>query len=308
MRCRNFRRAGQLGLLMAVLHIAGCGGTSTPPNLNVTTPVPDHLYVTTAAGQILQFTLPLTNTSTPLVTVQTTLNSFGLAVDSNGNLAVADIGGNLAIYRPPLTGSSTPTAIFGNGTFSSVGSIGFDTTGKLFAVGGIPLSTGEAVNIFSPPFSATTTPSQTLSISGLNVGGLDSSGNLYLNTGSSPGTCGVAVLAQPYTGTPSTLVSSFCNDGLFQRAVVADQLLFTDHQESCVETITVVPLPGSSGVAGSAPSSCSFGPFTADRNGNLYVADTVANTISVFAQPISNGAAAVIVANVPGVHAMAAGK
>jgi hypothetical protein len=244
MRSRNFRGGVQLALFVVVLYIAGCGGTSTPPNLNVTTPASDHLYVTTAAGQILQFTLPLTNTSTPSVTVQTTLNAFELAVDSNGNLAVADIAGSLAIYRPPLTGLSRPTATFANGTFSSVGSIGFDTTGKLFAVGETPLSPGEAVNIFLPPFSATTTPSQTLSISGLNVGGLDSSGNLYLNTGSSPGTCGVAVLAQPYTGTPSTLVSSFCNDGGFQRSVVADQLLFTDHQESCVENYYRCSLAG----------------------------------------------------------------
>jgi len=308
MRCPNFRGSLQLALFVVVLYIAGCGGTSAPPNLNVTTPASDHLYVTTATGQILQFTLPLTNTSTPSVTVQTTLNAFGLAVDSNGNLAVADIAGSLAIYRLPLSGSSTPTATFANGTFSSVGSIGFDTTGKLLAVGGIPLSPGEAVNIFSPPFSATTTPSQTLSISGLNVGGLDSSGNLYLNTGSSPGRCGVAVLAQPYTGTPSTLVSSFCNDGMFQRSVVAAQLLFADHHESCVETINVVPLPGSNGVAGFAPSSCSFGAFTADRNGNLYVADTLANTISVFVQPVSGGAPAAIVSNVPGVRAMATGK
>ena len=303
MRSCSSRLIVQLVLSVFVLYLSACGDNAASSNSSGSTA--EHLYVTTATGQILQFILPLTSASTPSVTVLTNGSPIpvGVAVDSNGNLAVTELGGNLAIYHPPLTSSSTPAAIFPNGTFPSVGSIGFDTTGNLFAVG-VTAGVSEGVNIFSPPFSSASTPSKALSISGLSVGGLDSSGNLYLDTGSGFGPCGIAVLAQPYTGTPTTVVSRTCNDGMFGQVVVADNLLFARLQAP-PGSIDVFPLPGSTATAGGIFIN---GAFTADSNGNLYVATSL-NDIEVFAPPLSISIVPTVsVANVSGVNAMAVGK
>lgn len=293
-----------------VLYLSACSGNTVSSNSNASNPAPEHLYVIASTGQMLQFTLPLTSASTPSVTVPSTgsLSPILVAVDSNGNLAVTGTGGNLAIYRPPLTGSSTPAAVFPNGTLVFAAPIAFDSKGNLFA-GGSVTSVGpvDTVNIFSPPFSSASTPSQVLSISRWS-GGLDSNGNLYLVFGLNVGPCGIDVLAPPYTGTPSTFVSRTCVDGNFGGGVVADNQLFVDFFDSNIVVINDLPLPGSTATSGGLTFSSLSGTFTADSNGNIYLANNSSNTISVFAPPFSSTSPTVTVSNVPAIVGMAIGK
>jgi len=290
-----------------VLGLSACGGNAGSSNSTGSTA--EHLYVTTATGQILQFTLPLTSTSTPSVTVPSTggLSPFEVAVDSNGNLAVTDLLGNLAIYHPPLTSSSTPAAVFPNGAFISAGPIAFDSNGNLFAAGKNTGTGGGGLNIFAPPFSSASTPSQVLSVA--FSGSVDSNGNLYSGFGGGVGPCGIAVLAPPYTGAGSVFARQTCIDGGFGKTLVADNLLFATFTTSCSAVIEAFPLPGSTATVGGVSGGCDFGTFTADSNGNLYITSRTFNTISVFVPPFfSSSVPSMSLSNLFMINGMAAGK
>ena len=121
-------------LLLYAMCLSACGGSnSTSSNSNSTSA--QHLYVANGS-EILQFALPIKNTSTPSVVLNpASPPAFALAVDSQGNVATADGSGNVAIYNAPLSSSSTPSATFKNGAFAFNSLMTFNASGDLFVAG-----------------------------------------------------------------------------------------------------------------------------------------------------------------------------
>src|SRR5215471_363979 len=188
--------------LLAALVIASlvaCGGG----HLRIPPPPPQHLYVgnDNASGQILQYTLPITSSSTPSLTLanSNTVNLVAVAVDFNGNLADSDLAGNIAIFNAPLTSSTTASAAFKNGT-SLAAQLVYNSAGDLFAT-----TQSNKVNLFTHPLSSSSTPSLGITDASLvSAFGatLDPSGNLYVTN--NPGAGGtIEVFAPPYTSAPT---------------------------------------------------------------------------------------------------------
>ena len=69
-----------------------------------------HPRASQNAGEILLYTLPLSNSSTPSATIPFAQSPIGLAFDAAGNLYAAEgfIGGGVAVFNAPLSSSSTP--------------------------------------------------------------------------------------------------------------------------------------------------------------------------------------------------------
>jgi hypothetical protein len=206
---RALGRSAHLSILaLSMAPVLGCSGSSTSNLTPSPTPSPtssnEHLYVSTNSGQLLQFPLPLTSTSTPSVTLSNVVNpGFGLAVDSSGNIATADRAGNVAIYTTPLTNSSTPTATFHDGgLFPNLG-IAFDASGALF------VPDGSAVEVFTPPFSSTSVPSRVISLpanlGGPSAVGFDRAGNLYVASEAGLTNTFTSILPLQYTSISSTV-------------------------------------------------------------------------------------------------------
>ncbi len=152
-------------------------------------------------GVIQEYSLPISASSTPNFSIASN-NVSALGIDAKGNLAAGAFGGALTFFPAPLSGSSTPSATFNNGT-TGVAQIAFTAAGDFFTS-----AFGNKVNLFTHPFSNASTPS--MSITNANIMSaqgvaVDAAQNLYIsnNGGSGSNTYGnVIVYTPPYTGLP----------------------------------------------------------------------------------------------------------
>ncbi|HLJ85271.1 MAG TPA: hypothetical protein VKZ53_00520 [Candidatus Angelobacter sp.] len=267
--------------------LMGCGGNSTASPLPVSS---QHLYVgvgslaASGSGEIQQFTLPITDTSTPTVRLPMSFVS-GLAVDSNGNIAAGDGAGNLEIFKAPLSGTTTISAAFSNG-FAN-GQPAFSAAGDLF------VTDDNNVDVFAPPFTSASTPSQVIGVitaSGFNRGAaLDANGNLILsNLGGAVSTVqsNLLVLAPPYIG--PAIATPFQADTFYMSVALSSTQLFVvsalGNQRIDVYNL---PITANSEPAFSITSGLSLPKSVAlDSNGNLYVGNLV--NITAYSAPLSS--------------------
>ncbi|MEA2785164.1 MAG: hypothetical protein QOF71_1268 [Candidatus Eremiobacteraeota bacterium] len=285
--------------------MAGCQGASAnaPPVFVPTpspspTPAPQHLYVggNNAPASILQFTLPVTATSTPNFAIAAGNYVVTVAVDVSGNLAAGDSAGNLKFFAAPLSGASTPAAAFKNGPAATDWQNVFAATGELFAATG-----GNAVNRFTPPFANASTPSATIANPALTsaIGtAFDAAQNLYISNVGPTGS-NIFVYAPPYTGVPIVTpiqpgILGMGPSAAFYRhlAVSATQLFVSSASGSGRVDVYALPITAASAPAFAITNSMA-GPegLALDAAGNLYVANFNAYTIRVYAPPFSASSA-----------------
>lgn len=303
-----------------IIFLASCSNNSTnsspPPGCsNNLTPPPitsQHLYAgvlpfRSGDQRILQFTLPLTATSTPTVTVSTAVFAAGLAVDANGNIAVGAIGdqsGRLAVFQAPLSNSSTPSAVFQNGASAGNGGLAFSAEGDLFA----PSFDPPFINLFTPPLTLASTPSHVIADSRLKQVGaakLDSSGNLIVsNFDANAAGSNLVVFTPPCTGT-SLVTPLQAASRYVGIALSSTQLFVADFSQQRVDVYNL-PLTASSGPAFSITNGLSNPRSVAfDSGGNLYVGNSVTSLengtgfINVYNQPLSASSAPSVVVTVP---------
>ena len=267
-----------------IVCITGCADTSPIK----TTSTPQHLYVgnDNASGQIFQYTLPITSTSTPVVTV-TSSNVVAVAVDSNGNLGVGDNAGHLSFFSAPLTNASTPSATFNNGTATNDGQTAFDSAGDLFAS-----NVSTKVNVFTHPVSSASTPSQAITDASLvsTIGAaFDSAGNLYVSNAGTGGGTGSTLLvyASPYSGAP--IITPNVATTAYRKIALTSTQLFVASVAGSTGRVDVYNLPIT---ASSAPAFAITNVNTpeglaTDSSGNLYVGNLSDATIRVFTPPFS---------------------
>jgi hypothetical protein len=272
----------RLSIAIVILSLTACGGSSTP----VAT---EHLYVGNdkAGASILQFTLPITSTSTPSVTVAPTTgtaNLTALALDAAGDLATADNAGHLAIFKAPITSSSTASATFSNGTASNDGQLAFNTAGALLAA-----TVSTKVNVFNPPLSNTSTPAQSVTDASLTsaIGAaLDSSGNLVVSNAGA-GSSTLTVFAPPFSS--ASFVTPAAAGTAYRKVALNTNQLFVASVSGTTGQIDVYNLPLSASSAPvfsmtnvNVPEALAF-----DSHGNLYVGNLGDATIRVFTPPFS---------------------
>jgi hypothetical protein len=285
----------------ALVLIAGCNGSnSVPPSVVPTptpiptpiptaTPVPQHLYVgnDNGAGQILQYTLPLTAASVANFGVASA-NNVSVAVDGTGNLIAGDFAGHLTFFPAPLSAASVPTATFKNGSATNNGQIAVTAAGDIFAA-----TDGVAVNGFTHPFTNASTPSSTITnAAGTNAVGaaLDASANLYVSNAAT--TSNLFVFAPPYTGAPITTPALAAT--AYRKIAVSSTQLFATSVAGTTGRVDVYTLPIT---AASAPAfAITTGMNTPegialDAAGNLYVGNVNNATITVYAPPFSAASA-----------------
>jgi serine/threonine protein kinase, bacterial len=284
---------------LAVL-VAGCNSSNAvPPSVTATpiptpsptpTPAAQHLYVGSdnAAGQILQYNLPLTASSTANFGFASA-NNTAVGVDASGNLVAADNAGNLTYFPAPLSAGSVPTATFKNGSSTTNGQIAVTTAGDIF------VTTQRAiVNGFTHPFTNSSTPSSTLTSAGMTgaIGAaFDTSGNLYVS--STPTTSGnLFVFAPPYTGAP--IATPVLAGAGYRKIAVSSTQLFATSVAGTTGRVDVYALPIT---AASAPAfAITTGLNTPegialDAAGNLYVGNLSNATITVYTPPFSAASA-----------------
>jgi hypothetical protein len=275
----------RLSVAIVILSLTACGGSSKPGAPGAT----EHLYVGNDAGSasILQFTLPITSASTPSVTVAPTTgtaNLTALALDAAGDLATADNAGHLAIFKAPITSSSTASATFSNGTASNDGQLAFNTAGALLAA-----TVSTKVNVFNPPLSNTSTPAQSVTDASLTsaIGAaLDSSGNLVVSNAGS-GSSTLTVFAPPFSN--ASVVTPAAAGTAYRKVALNTSQLFVASVAGTTGQIDVYNLPLSASSAPvfsmtnvNVPEALAF-----DSHGNLYVGNLGDATIRVFTPPFS---------------------
>ena len=205
----------RLFAIVFIVCLSACGSSDNQPLQQ------QHLYVgnDNSPGQILQYTLPITSTSTPTVTI---------AADNVTCLAV-DAAGNLWIFNAPLTSASTASATFNNGLTVGNGQILFNSAGDLFAA-----TEDTSVNLFTPPLSSASTVSQTItdaSITSAIGAALDASGNLIVSNGNN-----LAVFAPPFTAAPT--VTPTVTGAFYRKIAISNSQLFVAkrtaiHDDQC---------------------------------------------------------------------------
>jgi hypothetical protein len=292
--------------VVLIVCLTGCGGNSTTPA------APQHLYVgnDNSPATILQFTLPITNTSMPSVTVAPTngtSNLTALAVDASGNLATGDFAGHLAIFPAPITSTSTASATFNNGTATNDGQLAFNAVGDLFAT-----TTSTKVNLFTHPLSSSSTPSLGITDASLTsaVGAaLDNSGNLVVSNAGAGGST-LTVFAPPYT-TASFVTPSAAGTAYRKVALNTSQLFVASVAPGTGKIdvfnlpLTVSSAPVFSMTNVNVPEAVAF-----DGNGNLYVGNLGDATIRVFTPPFSAASTPTVTLTVTGasIFGIAIGK
>jgi hypothetical protein len=250
-----------------------------------------------SSGPILQYTLPLTASSTPNFALASS-NVVSVAVDASGNLAVGYLSGALQFFTAPLSAASVPSATFPNGAASNNGQIAFTNAGDFWAA-----TVSNRVNAFTHPFSNASTPSTFVTNAAMvSVIGatFDTAQNLYLSnagTGtaitcsSGANTCSnLLVYAPPYTGAP--IIIPNVPSTIYRKIAVTATQLFAANVQGTTGSIdvynlpiTAVSVPAFSLVAGvNTPEVPAV-----DASGNLYVGNLGNSTISVYNAPITSG-------------------
>jgi hypothetical protein len=310
--------------LLVVIALAGLatacnGGSASPPPFHTgvaaptptptPTPAPPHLYVgnDNAAGDILQFNLPLTMSTTSNFDMHATGNVVAVAVDANGNLVAGLLSGQLQFFTAPLSGASAPSATFPNGAATNSGQIAFMNTGDFWAA-----TVSNRVNRFNAPFSNASTPAAFVTnpvlTSAIGVA-LDAAQNLYV---SNPGqgtaiTCPVGagrcsnilVFAPPYTGAP---IITPLDQGPFppsttaayrKMAVTATQLFVASVPGVASDgagrvAVYNLPITAASTPAFNLTSGVNTPEALAvDAAGNLYIGNLSDATVTVYTAPIT---------------------
>lgn len=221
-----------------------------------------------------------------MVSLSTTF-VFGLAVDSHGDIAAGDQSGDLAVFNAPLSGTTTASATFSNGTTTTNNQLAFNAAGDLFATDGFT-----KVNLFRQPFTSTSMPSQVISAvvnNSFNIvsgAALDSSGNLILSTNAVSNNQGnLIVFAPPYTG-PAITTALQANTHYFGVALSSTQLFVASALGYPKIDVYDLPITANSAPVFSITKGL-FSPTSValDNEGNLYVANTV-NMVS-YTAPLS---------------------
>jgi hypothetical protein len=271
---------------LVIVSFVACGGHPR----GLTTSTPQHLYVgnDNAPGQILQYTLPITSTSTPAVTLSNsnTTNVVSLAVDSSGNLASALLGGTVAIFNAPITSSSSASATFNNATAASTGQLVYNSAGDLFAT-----TFSNKVNLFTHPLSSASTPSLGItdaSMVSANGATLDPSGNLFVSNGIGATGSTIEVFVPPYTGAPT--VTPIVASAVYRKVAITSTQLFVANVAGTTGRVDVFTLPitASSSPAFSLTNGMNIPEAVAfDSSGNLYVGNLGNATVTVYTPPFS---------------------
>jgi hypothetical protein len=271
-----------LPVLLFAACLSACGGSSNPnPNTTPDRSQAQHLYIANSngPGSLVQFMLPLTNSSTPsLVANPLPAMIAGAAVDPNGNLVLADNANHLILYSAPIQLPLTPTATINNGTATSNGPLAFNAAGDLFAVSDV------GINVFMHPFLASSTPSQTIAFVGNHMT-VDPSGTIY-QIQYFQGTFGlesrVLALVAPYSGPPAAISPPIgdLGENLSSELGVGNGLVFASNSGRWIDSF---PTLGST--SGGFTIRQFDGTLAVDRTGNLYVYDGA--QIHVFAAPLS---------------------
>lgn len=269
--------------IVLIVCLTACAGNSNTPATTA------HLYVgnDNTPATILQFTLPITSTSTPTVTVAPTngtANVTALAVDGAGDLATGDNAGHLAVFPAPITSTSTATSIFSNGTATNDGQLAFNANGDLFAA-----TVSTKVNLFTHPLSSSSTPSSGITDASLTsaIGAaLDSTGNLVVSNAGAGGST-LTVFAPPYS--TASFVTPVAAGTAYRKVALSSSQLFAASVAGTTGQIdvynlplTVTSTPVFSMTNVNTPEAVAF-----DSNGNLYVGNLGDATIRVFTPPFS---------------------
>ena len=247
-----------------------------------------HLYVGNNAvgGVIRQFSLPISSSSTSNFDVP-----FGGAIsveaDASGNVAAGDLAGNIEFFAAPLSGSSTPSAVFTNGGGTGAYQIAFTPGGDMFVA-----STSQ-VHRFNRPFRNGQVPDQTIAVSGFGALGvaLDAAQNLYVTNAAT--NSNVQVYAPPYTGVP---IGTAQMPKFYRKLAMSPTQLFVAASGPGTGSVDVFTLPL---VQGSAPAfSITLGTnlpeaVALDSIGNLYVGNLGSGTVTMYRPPFSSSSAPV---------------
>ncbi|HEV7485154.1 MAG TPA: hypothetical protein VGQ65_05690 [Thermoanaerobaculia bacterium] len=252
-----------------------------------------HLYVgdDNVAGGVQQYTIPVSNASTPNFEVPAN-SVLSMAINASGGMAVGLLGGNIQFFNPPLSGASVPAATFSNGGASDNGQIAFLPSGDFFAA-----TSSTKVNRFSPPFTNGSTPSQTITVAGTAFIGLgfDAGQNLYLSN--SAGGSNLYVYAPPYTGAP--VITPLIAGSAYRELTIIGNQLFVGDVSGTLGKVDVYNLPLT--IASTPAFSITNGVNTpegaaSDLSNRLYIGNLGNATVTVYTAPFS--AASVPVATV----------
>jgi hypothetical protein len=249
-----------------------------------------HLYVgdDNVAGGVQQYTIPVTNSSTPNFTVPAN-SVLSMAINTAGGMAVGELGGNLQFFNPPLSGASVAAATFPNPGASSNGQIVFLSSGDFFAANG-----STKVNRFTPPFTNSSTPSQTITIAGGSAIGLafDSAQNLYVGNANGSN---LYVYAPPYTGAP--LITPAIPTAAYRQMTIIGNQLFVNDVAGALGKVDVynLPLTALSTPAFTITNGINTPEGAAsDVSGRLYIGNLSNATVTVYTAPFSAASAPVV--------------
>jgi hypothetical protein len=247
-----------------------------------------HFYVADDAtpGHVFRYTLPLTSTSTPDLTIPSTGSLVGAAFDPAGNLVVESNAGKLFVFVPPFSATSTPIATFQNGSGTSGGQVLVTQTGTLIAA-----LQSTSINEFSPPFTNNSTTSGSItSTTGLNTNfglALDGQANLYASNSVSGG--GNLVMFQPPYTNGSAVVTPSVTGAAYRSVAVSGQLLFVGSVATASRVdVYNLPLTNTSAPAFSITTGTNAPEGVAvDALGHLYVGNLSDKTVSRYSAPFS---------------------
>jgi len=193
----------------------------------------------------------------------------------------------LKFFNAPLSGASVPAATFSNGGAASNGQIAFLPSGDFFAA-----TASTKVNRFAPPFTNSSTPTQTITVAGASFIGLgfDSAQNLYVSNSTGGGN--VYVYAPPYTGAP--VITPLVVSAAYRELAIIGGQLFVNDVSGTFGKVDVYNLPLT--VASAPAFSITTGVNTpegaaSDLSGRLYIGNLSNATVTVYSAPFSAASA-----------------
>jgi len=284
--------------------------TATPTSTS--TPAPADplaaqiLVANSACDTVTSYAIGAAGNAAPIVAQSGLCNPTGVAVDSNGNIYVTNIGNasapsySVTVYPAGTTGNTTPSAIIGGSSTGLVNpsAIAVDGNGNIYvANNGSNVDGIDAVTVYPAGSNGNVAPSATISGSNTGLDGpsgiaVDSSGNIYVaNWDSST----VTIYPASSTGnvTPSATIRGYATGLNDPSSITVDGSgkIYVTNQGSLnggSDSVTIYTA-GSNGNA--APSATIAGPsanvggsitelilpigVALDSGGNIYVANRV---------------------------------
>ncbi|MBV8354887.1 MAG: hypothetical protein JO101_06180 [Candidatus Eremiobacteraeota bacterium] len=141
-----------------------------------------------AAYQVNVYRAPIKKGAVPAFTMNTAINqkgstlTRGMAFDTQGNLWVKDDDNQtMDEYVPPFSAKSVPALTFPKASGAQYGSMFFDRKDEMFVANND--ASGNGVDVYLPPFTKNTTKAFTINSTLANIVTTDSSGNLYVTSG-----------------------------------------------------------------------------------------------------------------------------